>query len=448
MSVHTQISIFKEHNLLKVVMVSILVFMFAAQAYAFVSGEQLWAKRYNYSGLDDTARNIVTDKNNNVYVLGQSGQDYALAKYDAAGNQKWVKRYNGPAGGSDIPSSLAVDKNSNVYVTGGSESSKGSGNYDYATVKYNTYGTRKWVKRYNGPGSKSDFASDIKVDSNNNVYVTGSSYGGATTKEDYATIKYDTYGNQKWVRRYNGSNNLYDGGSVIAIDSNGNIIVSGTTMFVMDMGGSDVATIKYSPTGTRKWVKKYRADGVSGIITDKANSIYILVAPTGDMGFSGYGILVKYDLYGNKKWGKSAPEAAVTIDSNNNIYVAGSGSEAADFSDQSDFKTVKFNTAGTQQWARYYSGPDFDSANAITVDSSGNIYVTGSSFNASSNPDYATVKYDSAGNQGWVSRYNGSANKADQPYGIATDTNGNILVTGSSYNSSNNSDFATVKYAP
>lgn len=57
------------------------------------------------------------------------------------------------------------------------------------------------------------------------------------------------------------------------------------------------------------------------------------------------------------------------------------------------------------------SSPDF--AQALFVDLSGNVYVTGYSYTSETDYDYATIKYDSKGNQIWVARYNGISNKND-----------------------------------
>jgi len=72
------------------------------------------------------------DKAGNVYVTGSSN-DYVTVKYDTNGEQKWVKRYDGPANGNDSPSAMAVDKAGNVYVTGSSDG--GASGSDYATIK-------------------------------------------------------------------------------------------------------------------------------------------------------------------------------------------------------------------------------------------------------------------------------------------------------------------------
>jgi hypothetical protein len=130
-----------------------------------------------------------------VYVTGFSynsgtNYDYATVKYNSAGQEQWVDRYDGPANETDYGNAIAVDNSGNAYVTGTSIGTVGS--YDYATIKYSPNGQRQWVARYNGPGSDSDEANAIVLDGSNNVYVTGfSSQSGFDF--DFATIKYATH---------------------------------------------------------------------------------------------------------------------------------------------------------------------------------------------------------------------------------------------------------------
>jgi Beta-propeller repeat len=84
--------------------------------------------------------------------------------------ESWIARYNGPGNYTDDPVAIAVDASSNVYVTG--ESSGQGGLIGYATIKYNSAGKEEWVARYNGPGNGNDRANAIAVDASGNVYVT------------------------------------------------------------------------------------------------------------------------------------------------------------------------------------------------------------------------------------------------------------------------------------
>ncbi|HWH91742.1 MAG TPA: SBBP repeat-containing protein, partial [Candidatus Binatia bacterium] len=77
-----------------------------------------------------------------------------------------------------------------------------------------------------------------------------------------------------------------------------------------------------------------------------------------------------------------------------------------------------------------YNGPGnyFDEARAIAIDSAGNVYVTGGSFGSGTGSDYATVKYDSSGQEQWVARYNVPGNDGASANSIAIDNAGNVYV--------------------
>ena len=131
--------------------------------------------------------------------------DYATIKYNFSGQQQWVIRYDGPGHDLDRASGIAVDDSGNVYVTGWSWGAATSS--DYATVKYNSAGQQQWVARYDGPVHGDDEAIGIALDGSGNIYVTGYSVGSGTDR-DYVTIKYNPSGQAEWVDRYNGNNIL------------------------------------------------------------------------------------------------------------------------------------------------------------------------------------------------------------------------------------------------
>lgn len=152
---------------------------------------QEWVARYNgpWDGID-IAQAVAIDCECNIYVTGMSmgaGSffDYATLKYNSDGVQQWVARYNGMGLQWNEANAIAVYAVGAVYVTGVSDG--GDTDYDYATVKYDSAGVEQWVARYNGPWDGGDDARAIALDINNNVYVTGPSDGNDL---DYATFKY------------------------------------------------------------------------------------------------------------------------------------------------------------------------------------------------------------------------------------------------------------------
>ena len=401
-------------------------------------GIEEWVSRYNGPGDSRDGANALTlDGTGNVYVTGWSGSsgtrdDYATIKYNAFGDEQWVSRYNGPGNVTDVAKAIALDDFYNVYVTGlswGKLSRR-----DYATIKYDSSGVEKWVARYDGPESSWDDANTISLDGTGNTYVTGVSRGG-DTGDDYATIKYDDSGNEIWVARYDGPGND-ERAPVLALDDFGNALVTGKS-------NNGLTTIKYDPSsGAEQWIVNFRGTLASDIVTDDAGNVYI----TGES-FQAYAT-VKYDALGNRIWDVSyrGTARAITVDKSGNVYITGRS--------QGDFATIKYDSLGNELWVALYNGPgNFgEDAYDIAVDDSGNVFVTGTSFGATGSFDYATVKYDSSGNELWVSRYNGPSNGFDGENSLTIDAAGNVYITGWSRgnqgpDSTKLFDYATIKYA-
>ena len=420
------------------------------------SGKEQWVARYNGPGnSDDYALFIAVDAPGHVYVTGYSvgsgtSYDYATIKYNASGTELWVARFSGPGSDYDAATALAIDAYGNVYVTGNSNSGT---SWDYATIKYNTAGVEQWIAQYNGPGNADDGATAIAVDASGNVYVTGYS-SGLGTSEDYATIKYNASGKEQWVARYNGPGNANDGASAITVDASGNVYVTGGSY---GSGTSeDYATIKYNASGIEQWVARYKwpdnsGDCANAIVVDASGYVYVTGSSVG-LGTSNDYATIKYNASGTELWvarynGRMNSyncANAIAVDILGNVYVTG---ESGDSDTSYDYITIKYNTAGVEQWVARYNGPgnEDDRALAIGVDALGNVYVTGYSYDLVTSYDYTTIKYNPVGAEQWVARYNGPGNAGDGAFAIAVDASGNVYVTGGSY-SGTSDDYATIKY--
>jgi hypothetical protein len=169
-------------------------FDFTTIKYNGSTGDTLWVRRHNGTGnTGDEARAISVDASGFAYVTGRtngigSGDDFTTIKYSSIGDTLWVRTYNGPGNGPDLANDIVIGPLGYVYITGWSP---GSGSFgDYATIKYTGSGDTVWVSRYNGPGNSDDVANGIALDAFNNVYVTGTSWEGMSSNNDYATIKY------------------------------------------------------------------------------------------------------------------------------------------------------------------------------------------------------------------------------------------------------------------
>jgi uncharacterized delta-60 repeat protein len=422
-----------------------------------------WQTRYSSAGTNiDRAEDMAMDAAGNVYVtgLGQgvSGNfDYVTIKYDAVGTEIWRTEYNGAGNSLDEAHAIAVDPSGNVYVTGWSYGGAGTG-YDYATVKYNSTGVQQWASRYTNVAGGTDEAWDIDVDNAGNVFVTGSS-DGAGTNSAATTVSYNSSGVQQYANRFEGAGSSIDAGFAIYVDSlTGTAYVTGYT-FQSAAADFDYITLKYNLAGVQQWATQYNSpdgnyDEARAIALDALGNVYVT-------GYSQTLVLtnydyatVKYNSAGVQQWqvryngtGNDYDRAnAIALDAAGNVYVTGKSVGVG--STAEDAFTIKYDNSGVSQWTARYNGAanGYDEAKALAVDTSGNVYITGYSYSSGSNNDYLTIKYDAAGTQEWITRYNGTANNTDQAAAIAVDAIGNVFITGLSKGAGSNEDFETIKY--
>ncbi|MBL9173136.1 MAG: hypothetical protein JNL10_06355 [Verrucomicrobiales bacterium] len=424
----------------------------AAMAHAqFAAGG--WTNRYNGPGNKaDIANAIAVDQFGNVIVTGYSkgsgsDDDYATILYSAAGVPVWTNRYNGPGNGGDQAEAVTVDAHGDVFVTGRSFSVE---SYASATIKYSGSGVPLWTNRWVG-GS----GAALAVDLSGNVVVTGTGTGNEGYS-DFATVKYSGTGAALWTNYYSGPLG-YDRATAMASDASGNVIVTG----VSSNDGSDVdyATIKYSGDGVPLWTNHFAATAGAGggfkivrappgLAVDTQGNVFVPFALDG----GGY-VTVKYSDQGVPVWtnrfqapGIYAEVQAIRVDSSGSVLVAGTVmDEQAGYL---VYLTAAYSNAGNLLWSHRYEGPDHgeNQAQALAVDESGNVFVTGWSSDGAIADDYATIMYSNTGVPLWAQRYNGPGNSYDRAYAAAIDANGNVIVTGISMGKGSDWDYATIKY--
>jgi len=408
-----------------------------------------WVSRYNGTGngRDEIFRSIALDGSGNVYVTGGSegigtGFDYATIKYNNNGVQQWVQRHTGSGNSFDYPFAMTLDDSANVYVTG-------ECNLDIVTIKYSSAGVLRWIRSYNGPENRADRAWSIAVDDSGNVYVAGQSgvdqYG---RKSDFVTIKYNSSGVQQWVTGYGGSGNRDDGVNSMAVDAYGNVFVTGWSSVTINP--RTCVTIKYNSSGVQQWLRTYTGNGES-LALDNSGNVYI-AGWSG--GYSYDFVTVKYNTSGVQQWfniyngsGSGEDQAyTVFVDDFGYVYSTGWSLESGT---SWDCILIKYSTSGVQQWIRTYNGPGNykDNGYAIAADDSGNVFVVGDSYGNGTERDYVTIKYNSAGVQQWVQRYNGPGNSYDIARSIVADGFGNVYVTGYSCGIGTSTDYGIIKYS-
>ena len=438
---------------------TLLLTMNPVNSYCQVNRE--WTSYFNSSSNDnDEVSSMTVDVSGNVYVTGYSivsgnDKDFITIKYNSAGVSQWTSRYNNPAMNDDDEAiSLTTDDLGNVYVTG---FSKGNGTFkDYLTVKYSPSGNELWTARYNGTGNDDDIAVSVEVTNSGNVIVSGTSVGDLTS-EDYLTIMYNSNGAEQWTARYN--YDLVDDIEIaksMTVDGFGNVYVTGFSYGLSK--NEDYAVVKYNSAGTEQWVARYNGpsdsyDISTDIITDISGNVYVTGYSYDNVSLEDYAT-IKYNSSGEQQWvskyngasGKFDIANSITTDNAGNVFVTG---YSYDVNSSEDYATVKYNSAGGQQWVSLYngSGNDFDIATSIKSDVNGNVYVAGYSYGSGTQEDFATVKYNSNGDQQWAEIFNGDADSSDIAASLAIDQSGNIYTSGYSYVTSSGFDFITIKYS-
>jgi uncharacterized delta-60 repeat protein len=343
------------------------------------------------------------DSDGNFYISGQTASsgagsyDALIIKYNKQGVVQWQRTLGGV--GTDYGYSIAVDSSGNVYIAG--EDGSTGGNTAIIIAKYNTSGTLQWQRRLSGGGSGAS-GLGIGVDSSGNAYVAG--YSGTTG--DFQIAKYNTSGSLQWQRRLYGSG--MDQCRCIAIDSSGNAYVAGYTNS-QSVAYTDFLLAKYDTSGTLQWQRRLGGsydDQASGIAVDSSGNVYVTgLTSSVSANFSNPDVLIaKYDTSGTLQWqrylGGSYDDRAsgIAVDSSGNVYVKGRTNSPTS-GGYNDALIAKYNTSGTLQWQRTLGGSFTEYGYGIAVDSAGDVYITGttSSPGAGADQDLLFAKLPSDG---------------------------------------------------
>ncbi|MCF7792675.1 MAG: SBBP repeat-containing protein [Candidatus Cloacimonetes bacterium] len=334
----------------------------------------------------------------------------------------------------DNGNAIALDASGNIYVIGsffstvdfGSHSITSNGWLDIFVAKMNSSGEWQWA--LNAGSGNNDEGYDIAVDSDGNVYITGyfmetASFGSnsisAAGWSDIFVAKLDTDGNWLWVSNAGSGSNSYDDvGNSLTVDNSGDVCVTGTFSDTANFGSSSITSY-----------------GDLDIFAAKISS-------SGSWQWASVAGGVGFDL-----------GMAITADVNGNSYVTGSFCETATFGTNTlenpdlldDIFVAKLDASGTWQWASDAGGVSSgDTGNGIAVDENGNCYVTGNfqagatfgnhTIPTNGSHDIFVAKIDNSGTWQWA--VNGGGDIGDIGRDIAIDASGASFVIGSFYGDS------------
>ena len=325
---------------------------------------------------------------------------------------------------NDKAYNIAVDSSGNTYITGyfqstvdfggGDITSAGAG--DIFVLKLNSSGVFQWVKTYGNTNGEQ--GEDIAVDSSGNVYITGGfretiDFGGGDVtsagNKNIFVLKLNTSGVFQWVKTYGGT--LTDIGYGIAVDSSSNVHITGSFRGTVDFGGGDITS---AASSSDIFVLKLNSSGVFQWVKTYGGTL-------NDFGYD------------------------IALDSSGNTYITGTFLGTVDFGGGNitaavliDAFVIKTSSSGVFQWVKTYGGSASEFGYRIAVDSSDNVYITGhftgtldfggGNVTSVGNEDIFVLKLNSSGVFQWVKTYGDTS--ADFGYGIAVDSSSNVYITG------------------
>ncbi|HQW22894.1 MAG TPA: SBBP repeat-containing protein [Bacteroidia bacterium] len=270
----------------------------------------------------------------------------------------------------------------------------------------------------------------------------------------------------------------YDEGYDLATDSDGNTYVAGMIEFDTDFGNGvilssagihDIFLAKYNSSGSLVWAKIAGGKGgdkIQSIVLDGAGHIYVTGEYEDTCYFesimkvtTGAGVnnmfVAKYDTSGSVMWVKNITATGVvhtrgygiTCDAQGNVYACGGtkgdtyfeGNYLFTSAGDYDGTVVKFDPNGNFVWARRMGGSDSDKTYGIASDNNGAIYVTGyfvgsadfsPSFNLNGNghTDIFLAKYATDGTFQWAKMAGDTG--FDRGWDVMVNVNGQIIMTG------------------
>ena len=313
-------------------------------------GEQLWNKQLD-PRIKDTD-GLAADDHGNIYVFGSAssthdeevkdGSDAFFAKYDKASNQEWLFKMGTPK--HDVCTGIDFDADGNLYISGytnGDFAKPNKGGRDMFIASYDK--NRRLLWRDQIGTAVDDWAGDIRVGNDNEIYVCGDTFGSLARENngqgDFVVARYNQTGKRIWLRQY--GTDAYEGGTIMEIGEFGDIYIgcrsNGSFGYRrprrMDM---DSCLVRITTTGKMLWVRQFGPAGWDGTwdiarFTDGTGDVLIAGCQKPLKGkcqaysrrYSSEGELIWTQEFRNFNESGGTCARVAAIDSDNNVYLSG-----------------------------------------------------------------------------------------------------------------------------
>ena len=334
-----------------------------------------------------SARMMDTDRNDNIYVLGDTvvGDYLVIKKFSASGALLWQTTYDPTERLRGVW--IAVDSQGNPVVLASMITGSSAQPSGWLTLKYDTNGNLLWASGL--PGGFSD-ARRVAIDANNNIYVAGRMWltnSTGNTTLDSVLIKYDPAGTRLW-------STSFENGTGTAVDEPYSLAISpdSSRIGVAGISGNLFMALMYDANGSLLWSKTGNAYAANDLAFGPGNVSYFATGTYSPQDPNPYQMAIaKFDATGNQLWIKSYSvgdrTTRVRVDGQGNVV--GTGIDQAGYL---DWMTIKTDANGNLLWSQRYDGGrnNDEIPNMLLLDSSGAVYVAGK---GGPNPSSGTVSY-------------------------------------------------------
>lgn len=392
-----------------------------------------WHRIHDTVATGDFTNLVLTDGSNNIYSIDEHG---TIIKYNAFGDTLFILL---DTTSLFLPSDALIDHQNNLVIGGTAILPQGKQNI--RIVKIDTSGIILWNTLINTQNFEREVANAITIDSNNNIYVTGSDLHTSGIGPVY-TAKISNSGNYVWSKTFQGAYTpeRHEGNDVLVVDSNNIFVIA--TIYDSQTKTSGVL-IKYDATGNIVWHSPFNYDDYTNnnwgvlvtegykITSDSQGHIYAIYNRVS----SPYRTVIrKYDYQsGYVIWtntidlNNQSRYIDIFVD-HNSVYTGGTrGPSSYVFASISKLDKANGNIiADSIYWDNSLEKPSMAKHKDGFVIAGYNQGINGSE------RDYIVVRFDSTCAVNWHHFFSTvNSHISDEPYDIATDSLGGIYIVGS-----------------
>ena len=393
------------------------------------------------------AYNLVVDRDGNSYVVGdtdQSDGNVNLVKFSPHGGQGWVASL--PESTFDYYNmALALDANQNVIFA--SNLVQGSSN-GFMVAKFLRDGTQQWKTVHwhatSGPVPSSATSVYLGLDQAGGIYVAGTGIAGQT-EEDIAVCKFDSTGNFRWARYFDGQRHSYDLGFGLAVAGNG-VLVCG---YALDEARrANAVVVKYDTAGTLLWSYDYMpnsnyASRANWVGAAQDGSVYAAGNRSAVPGGQSEFLLVKLNSSGDTLWTRtdSGEAMSLAVDSDSGVYVVGDYGRYA--------RTWRYSPTGQLLWRDAYESDTLGKWWGFACLASDHcVYAVGGRYETPTvPPDFRVLKYSPSGQALWEGVYDTTDTYRDELCAAAVGPEDAVYLAGTrTHEAGDYSHYLLMKY--